>query len=488
MKPIIINEWQKGIGASSPVGFSDLRCLDIYSRPGKAIINFATSKKSGTTVTGLVRWFAVDTVNDRIYALDDAGDLYRSTDQGDSWTKLNVQSTSSATGNGLAVWKGYLFVARNTNLDVFGALNAVTANLGWQSLTNDYYHTMFVGSAGNGGTLYIANGRYLASLEEKAGATFDPTNSATYTFTAQALDFNYGYRVKSMAELRDKLLIGTFKSDGNQPKYQSGDIFPWDTSSSTYNLPIRLNVSGVNAMININNNVYVQGGTKGEWFITNGLVAQKVRGLPYDLVTLDGDSALRQEPGAVIQHKGGLYFGIGNAGAGTGLVPQGVWSLNGSSLNFEHKISTGSVGDTGQVIIGALQGVGTDSMLIGWSDAATTFGIDKVSISSRYTSYGAYAISPLYHVGTKLNNKTFDTLEVQLAKPLTTGQGIRVSWRNDPTGSFTVLGTFDYATYGAKTGWEVGAGSIDNCEVLQIKVEMTTTNSTTPELLAVILK
>ena len=486
MKPLVINQWTKGIGSSSVTGMYDMRNVDIASRPGKLILNYKTAKKSGTTITDLPKWFAYDTINAAIYCLDRSGDLYRSTDDGDTWTKLNVQSTSQAAGNGLAIWKGYLFVARNSKLDVFGALPAAGATLSWQSLTTDAgWHPLFVGLRN---VLYIGNGNKVAMIEEKAGQTFDPSNSATYTFTSNALDLPSGYRIKCLQELRDKTYIGTFKSDSNNPKARFADIFPWDGSSSSYNLPLQLARNGVNAMLNINNTLYIQAGDRAEWFVSNGLVVQDLGKLPQDLIYPGGDGGFFQYPAAVMQHKGSLFFGSGiNFVTSNAYSPQGVFSFTGKSLNCENIISTGNDGTSGQVEIGCLLGLGTESYLIGWGDSGT-YGIDKILTSTRCSSYSGYAISDLYQVGTKINPVSFRTCEIQLARPLTTGQGVRIKWRSNLTASFTTLHTMDFATYGATTGGEKGAASIDNVEMVQVKAELTSTDSTTPELLAVILK
>jgi len=64
-------------------------------------------------------------------------------------------------------------------------------------------------------------------------------------------------------------------------------------------------------------------------------------------------------------------------------------------------------------------------------------------------------------------------------------EAVRISYRNHLNEAWTVLKNFDYATYQE----EIMETSIAlKCSSLQIKIELQTTTTTTPELLTVILR
>jgi hypothetical protein len=163
--------------------------------------------------------------------------------------------------------------------------------------------------------------------------------------------------------------------------------------------------------------------------------------------------------------------------------------LREASLTVENTISTGNVGAAGGVSIGGLCSVANDYYLLGWKDGST-YGIDRVGANGhRYTSYTAYFDSALYHVGIPNALRTFNEIEFQLAQPLASGQGIKLSYRTDNTSAFTEIGTFDFATYTAIQGKSVPA-NIPAAQYVQIRVALTTgaSSSTSPELRSVTLR
>lgn len=126
---------------------------------------------------------------------------------------------------------------------------------------------------------------------------------------------------------------------------------------------------------------------------------------------------------------------------------------------------------------------------------AVSYGID-LSSSTSYaytTDYGGYFITPLYIIGTCLQNRKITELEWNLVKPLRTGEGIKIEYRTNLTDSFTEVETWAYADV------NVGAivskvlttelpNDIKACEAIQLKISLLGTATTTPELRSVILR
>lgn len=117
---IVIKDWP-GIAGSPLLGFGELRNLDLDTYPGLARVGLNTTKRSGSVVTDLPIWAAVDP-NNALYCwmLGDTGRLYFSSDGGLTW--VLVSGNGSGAGQGLGIWKNYLFVIGATAVDVWGPL------------------------------------------------------------------------------------------------------------------------------------------------------------------------------------------------------------------------------------------------------------------------------------------------------------------------------------------------------------------------------
>lgn len=393
-----------------------------------------------------------------------------------------------ALGQGLAIWKNYIFVARSARLDVY---SGSTWTNNWKTIDTDaLWHPMIVSK--NDNKLYGGAGQYVFSLDE-ATAPFVPATAASYTFTSQALDLPPNYRIKCLEELGNNLMCGTWQGT-NLYDLRVADIFPWDRSASSFGQPITMNENGVHFLLNIGNALVVGAGIDGQLYLSDGVSATPIAQIPSGIADLSGGKYIEFMPGAVCNFKKKVFFGVSSGGTATTIPGMGVYSLTrtaqGNILVHEHTISTGSDGDGEILKIGALLPITRDELLIGWQDA-TTYGIDKTTNTSYATSYSAYFISPLYKVGTSDQLHKFDEAEINLARPLRANEGIKLSYRSNLTASFTDFLTWDYATYAGELSHTLVLSKptfdIPASELLEIKVSLTGT-TTSCELRSVTLR
>lgn len=486
---LVIKDFKIGIGPSPHQGFGDLRMLDTQTRPGIARIQNSTEKKSGTTVTELPTFSVVNPNNtNQLFVIDSAGTLYQSTDKGNTWAIL-AGHTSGAGATGLAIWNDWLFYIGQTQVDVYGPLSGASA---W---TNNFkavgttarYHPTLVSI--NDSKLYVGSSEHVSSFEELT--TFDPATPGSFTFTPIALDLLDEFDVTALAELGNNLMIGTTYQQNNTDNglQPDGVLFSWDRVSPSFGTPMVMNEKGISQMITIDNVLFIQAGLDGSYYKSNGVQYVKIGQLPNYLVNTDAGRYLENRPDAMVQYKERLFFGIGPGATGTDIGGMGVWSIDtiNNALVYEHAISTGNMGDTSAVTIGTLLPLAEKRILIGWKDGATS-GID-ITGTARYQNYQAYFDSPYYQVGTPLIKKEFSQLEFQLVQPLSTGQGVQISYRTDLSAAYTLIGTYDFATLGAVSSHNVVA-NIPACEFFQVRVALTTPASTnaSPQLRTVTLR
>jgi hypothetical protein len=126
---------------------------------------------------------------------------------------------------------------------------------------------------------------------------------------------------------------------------------------------------------------------------------------------------------------------------------------------------------------------------------AITYGLDLTTNTSYAygTDYSGYFVTPLYTVGSSLNKTKFTSIEFQLARPLRTGEGIKLEYRLDLTASFTTIKTFAYsdANVGSVTSKNLVTEvphDIKPGESIQFKISLLGTSTTTPELKSVIVR
>jgi hypothetical protein len=365
---LVILAPRQGIAPSPHVGFASIVNLDISSIPGIVQLNNILTLKSSTTIETQINWIIRDPIiTTKCYAVDSAGQVYVGTYATGAWTwaKLTGEAAKGA-GQGLAIWKDYLFVPRATVMDLYGPLSSSPGwRDNWAGLTMDsdiLWHPMLVSK--NDNKLYGGAGKYVFSIDEVSGKTFAWNDNTTWTATAQALDLPPAYRVKCLEELGNNLMIGTWQGT-NVYDIRIADIFPWNRSSVSFGQPIIFADYGIHAMLNIGNSLIVLAGISGTIFRCDGVNAYVIGQLPIDL---SGGKYLEWYPGALCNYKNKVFFGVGNGGT-TVIDGMGVYSLlqtgKGSILNFEHMMSTENMGTTSAKIT-ALLPVTRDSLFVAW--------------------------------------------------------------------------------------------------------------------------
>lgn len=498
-KPIVIQAPSQGIAQSAHVGFEDVRNLDLDSIPGIAKLSNVMAKKSGTVIDAQVKWIARDPVTPaEIRALDSNGVLYESSNSGADWTQLD---DGAGAGQGLIINWGYAFVFKDTTIDVF-KISDDSETPDWQTIgTDSDWHPTLISK--NDGKIYFGCGRYIGSIEQVDGQTFDPASSATYTVTlgtaaSNSLDLPDNYKAKCLEELGNNLMIGTWQGTAIN-SIRKADIFPWDRSAVSFGQPISLDEFGVHSMINTGNSLTVLAGIDGGVYRCNGASAWQIAQLPQDLA---GGKYIEYYPDSMMNYKQKVYFGTGIVTSAGLLAGMGVYSIQSSKktiLNLEHLISTLRDGSANEVQCTSLLPITRDTFLLGWrdDDDATGFGIDLTIADGYYDGanpYSGYFDTPIYELGNSQNKYKPISLEVHLGRPLVTGEGIKVEYRTSLAGTFATVKTLTFTNQKGFTSNTITTElptNIKQCEQLQLRISLlgtATPNGTTPRFKYAILK
>lgn len=462
------NSWSRGIAPSPYAGIADMRNVDPFSSPGALLCGRKAVEESNGTFDSLVRYMSYDAQNDILYGGSATGQLLSRT-SGGTWDDVNdngIALSQADECNGIAFWKDHIIYAETTKLHVFDIANPFW-NEDWQTFAEgtrnliDLPHFMHIGQDD---VVYMCDGKYIASLQEQSGQTFDPTNSGTYTFNAQALDLPDGYVANSLDEYGQYLIIGTYYSEvlnrGNR-----ADTFPWDRTSASFNIPIQATGNGVLLSKNHNNRLFtIIDRTNGRITSTNLSsyeVLKEIRNISDEMKVF---------PDAIDVKDNEILFGLGSDTATAENL--GVY---GYKDGFYHLKNVLSCGDTG-VEIGSIKNIGDNKLIVTW-EYNGTYGADLIS-DDRYSNYDSRIDSQYYQVGTPLNLKQFQNLDIHLGKNLSTGQGVKVYYRSSLADSFTEIAEFSYTTHGevAAAGFTPQMSPSTHC---QIRVEKTCANNST---------
>ncbi len=116
----------------------------------------------------------------------------------------------------------------------------------------------------------------------------------------------------------------------------------------------------------------------------------------------------------------------------------GIYSLDPktAAIKLEHLISTGGDGTDNVAEINSIKSLGNKKFLSMWTEGGTpSYGADKVN-TTRYTSDEAYIVSKFYRLGTPNNKKTLNRIEVELSKPMASGDSVKIYYRTAQNGSW----------------------------------------------------
>ena len=234
-------------------------------------------------------------------------------------------------------------------------------------------------------------------------------------------------------------------------------IYPWDRISDSFGIPIDVPENIVSRLQNIGGIIYILAGTKGNIYTTQGTYAKHFVKIPDYLVNNSGtlQSGIVTW-GGIAQLNGSLLVGLSGQTSGN----------NGVYLIYpDGRIVQDNIPSTGSALVTAIYAE-NDFYKIGYSGGA------DYSSTSRLAAYESVIHSALYKVGNKTQKATYSTLEVQVAKPATSGH-MRIKYRTDESTAFADFpgGAVVCTADSTSTSFEFDIGLID-LENLQIQVEM----------------
>lgn len=498
IQPTFINKFQQGSAENANIGFGTFLGVETYTKKGVARLTKDTIKVSGTTVTGLIKYFS-NQDQDTVWAQDDTNKVYRSTDGGATWALVAGNTLTGGNGNGLIVFDNFVYAFRTSQIDYYDISGAAWHN-NWQPngnppglLTSQHFPFLYPSAYG----FYFGNLNQLGILQRSTPTVpVDPANAATYNYSANIFTLPSFYIINCMTFLPpSNLVLGT----GSGFNTQIADIITWDTiSQNKFSPPLRLysqaekNENGVNQLINRNNTVYAVTGGNHAIFQTNGTtftqIAEMALRTNYRKSTGEQATApvfLYQYPSAIDITGNKLLTGVStpttayNPDGTYALSPLGAWSLtfleDDTAIQCEYPISSGVI-RSNTYAIGAIKAMPDGHILIGWYDG-TNYGIDRVSTTDFQNDINTvYIESSMMEIGTPLRPEpSYQNIQINLVRDLLPGQTITVFGRTKFDNPYTQLGTFDTTNWTDNlNALKITSNPLGNSQFLQILIEMST--------------
>ena len=420
-----------------------------------------------------------------LFILDDAGRVWWVDNTGGTPTSnliyLGNDTLTGTTGRGIAMFKGYLIVFRTATQDALNITQVQSGTdldgvsgwvYGWNSISTSLETPRPI-VVGQDDVLYYDNSERVGSISENVGVTFDPSSGASYTENTNALDLPEGKGITALGELGTELLIGSIDNF----------VYPWDRISPSFRLPIRLPENYTKKIITIKNIAYIFAGNKGKIYRTTGSSAETWKKIPDHLAGvfepyfawLDADSQNDQ-----------LYFSFTTSqNDGTAIATLGgVWAIDliTEALRHAHQLSYGNGGTVSMITRNPLADDGTattpsytpagSGLYVGW-DNSGSYGVDEGS-SNPYSNYETILETEIIPIGNYTFPVTLSQIEYKLARPLVSGEAVRVSFRKNLTASYEVI----YTVTDAGAVSAPSDTTFEDAEWVQFKVELSSTNTT----------
>ena len=375
---------------------------------------------------------------------------------------LNGNTLTNPNGNGIVLFENsdatatYLFVFRNAKIDVVevtALANRRTPSWSndWQALnsgaTSDNSHHCI---KGQDNIIYFCDDKYIGSIKENKEQVFAPATPATYIYNSQALDLPSGELAYWLVELGTNLLISSATT--------TGKIYPWDRISGSFYYPLQVPENYVYRMVNMGNIIYIQAGSQGNIYQTQGSYVRLFKKLPYSVINNTG--ALSATPitwGGIGEKAGALVVGVDATSTGNDgvylIYPDGRVIIDNQPLSGSANVTALCSVNNGYVM-------GFDG------------GVDALS-TTRYSSYETVIQTGIYRMATKTGKSMFSTLEVVTAKVPSSGTDyVRVKYRSDnnPATEFTTIKEFIFnSSSDAIQTYDAGISDLDN---IQFQIEL----------------
>lgn len=490
---LVIDGFTDGIGKNPFEGPAQLSQVNTVSMPGASIVGFPITNSTtsggtlGAPISRATAYSSATGAATDYFILDSSGQVWTSTSLTGTWTFMNLSNstTGAKTTDAIVVWKNYLFKFRNNAIDYItpsgGSWAAGTWVVGWDPATGMAGATVITADVQHyaiapiNDSMYFCNGHSVARVSELT--TFDPTSTSTYSYSLTAFQLPYYEIAQSLAPLNSGTANSTITLmvGGSQ-----NVIYPFLTSSPTFNTPIFLGDNFIARLVSVNQNVFAFTGAtvptgaksgRGRIYISNSVQADEFFKIP-DHITGFNDPYFQW--GDAIFHRNSLVFGFQatqNDGTVVSTVP-GVWAVDLDTKAFRAVSSLSTA--TGNAIAGALlsdqsnSSVAGYSYMVGYHDG---FGTSDRHIGRSSTASGigeSFMKTEQIRVGDFYNKFTFTNMSVILQTPLQSGESCTIELIQDDSfsGRTTVM---NFNTTGAISG--AGPAPSQNAQWIQYRLD-----------------
>jgi hypothetical protein len=453
-------------------------CLNAYLVP----IDLTTSGTPTWAFTGshmgIPMQRTYDKTDDYYFILDSNGKawMYNS----GIWKDLN-NSVSNNHANGIIYYRGYLFVFRDHYID-YAPISTLVWTNNWQTLNTlvgqNNSHYAYIGQDD---VVYYCDASFVGSFFQKPGQTFDPSNAATYTWTATALALPSTDTAQTLAELGVNLLVGG----------QLNAIYPWDRISTSFSYPILIGETFISRIVTVNTNSYIFAGQRGRIYISNGSQAQLYKKIPDHI---SGTVEPFYVWGDACCIKNQLYFGIKASRNDTDVaIPEygGIWAidLDTKAMRLAMQLTFATYGCLVTMILPLYIQLATFTtlfsglgMFAGYDDGSNGNGLDVTS-GTPYTGSQATIDTDLIPIGTYDKPRNLCRVEYKLSEPLVSGESIIINYRLlfDKTDASSGLGQYQQLFTDSTVGNYSSSGPVNfkNAQWVQFQIVLNST-ATTP--------
>lgn len=536
---LVVSGWEDGIAASPFEGITSIKNLNIRYLPGAVYSNYKRILNTAAVTVALPKYWTQDPKSGKYFIVDSGGKVWTTTDPSSvAWTELTGNSAHYGGGQGLCVYKGYLFVFKSTAIDYYN-ISGGSWVFDWKTgLPNTEHMALW----GQDDILYFCNGATpstagssigsissrssvlavsldtppiigdtagtLLSSWSGASGNYEVTFSsgeirlATFTSSSTAVTWYPPLTEAATADINvdfpntfdpadatkyvyntTALLLPGFETTATWLSELGVDLiiaagkrlYPWDRTSVSFNAIPAFIKEDITRVTNIMNKLYITAGVKGNIYISNGYSISPWVKIPDSFFGVIDPGILF---GDMMSHRNKLYVGVSLFQSP---YTNGVFSIDLDTrvINFENQNSYGINAS------GATAPYGQPNVLIDLEAAAydnyasawyngVSGGMDT-NTTTVYTGGETIIESDLMNIGTFLYPKSHMNVEFKLDQPMSTSDSITIYGRQSFSGSYVQLGQ---TTSQAVLSDVYTPIALQKSQWLQLKVVLTSGGST----------